>query len=289
MTKTWLITGSANGLGRTIAETVLENGDRLVATARNTDRLADLRDAYGDQIALATLDVTDAAAAHAAIRVAVETFGGLDVLVNNAGFGHVSPFEQMPEEDFKAQIDTNFYGVVNLTRAAIPVMREQRSGHIINISSGAGRLGAPGMSAYHAAKFAVGGFTESVAKEVAACGIKIIAVEPGSMPTSWAQFASRNAPTLMPDYEPSVGHLLSMTKNLSGNEIGDLNKYAQVIFDLSREDSLPNHLILGSDALFAVRMVEALRDKAAAEWEAVSKSTDRDGADLSFLDHLSLG
>jgi short-subunit dehydrogenase len=167
-------------------------------------------------------------------------------------------------------------------------MRKQHSGHIINISSGAGRLGAPGMSAYHAAKFAVGGFTESVAKEVAACGVKIIAVEPGSMPTSWAQFASRNAPTLMPDYEPSVGHLLSMTKNLSGREIGDLNKYAQVIFDLSREDVLPNHLILGSDALFAIRMVEAARDKAAAEWELVSKSTDRDGADLSFLAHLSL-
>lgn len=288
MTKTWLITGSANGLGRSIAETVLKKGDRLVATARNPDRLADLRDAYGDQIALATLDVTDAAAAQAAVQLAVNAFGGLDVLVNNAGFGHVAPFEQMPEGDFKAQIDTNFYGVVNLTRAAIPIMRKQRAGHIINISSGAGRLGAPGMSAYHAAKFAVGGFTESVAKEVAACGVKIIAVEPGTMPTNWGQLASQNAPKLLPDYEPSVGHLLSMTKNVSGNAIGDLNKYATVIFDLSREDVLPNHLILGSDALFAIRMVEAARDKAAAEWEAVSKSTDRDGADLSFLDHLSL-
>jgi NAD(P)-dependent dehydrogenase (short-subunit alcohol dehydrogenase family) len=288
MTKTWLITGSANGLGRSIAETVLKKGDRLVATARNPDRLADLRDAYGDQIALATLDVTDAAAAQAAVQLAVNAFGGLDVLVNNAGFGHVAPFEQMPEGDFKAQIDTNFYGVVNLTRAAIPIMREQRSGHIINISSGAGRLGAPGMSAYHAAKFAVGGFTESVAKEVAACGVKIIAVEPGTMPTNWGQLASQNAPKLLPDYEPSVGHLLSMTKNVSGKAIGDLNKYATVIFDLSRKDVLPNHLILGSDALFAIRMVEAARDKAAAEWEAVSKSTDRDGADLSFLDHLSL-
>jgi NAD(P)-dependent dehydrogenase (short-subunit alcohol dehydrogenase family) len=288
MTKTWLITGSANGLGRTIAETVLENGDRLVATARKTDRLADLRDAYSDQIALATLDVTDAVAAQAAVQVAVNTFGGLDVLVNNAGFAYVAPFEQMPEDDFKAQIDTNFYGMVNLTRAAIPVMREQRSGHIINISSGAGRLGAPGMSAYHAAKFAVGGFTESVAKEVAACGVKITAVEPGSMPTSWAQFASQNVPKLMQDYEPSVGHLLSMTKNLSGNEIGDLNKYATVIFDLSRKDVLPSHLILGSDALFAIRMVEAAREKAAVEWEHISRSTDRDGADLSFLEHLSL-
>jgi NAD(P)-dependent dehydrogenase (short-subunit alcohol dehydrogenase family) len=288
MTKTWLITGSANGFGRTVAEMVLRNGDRLVATARKIDRLADLRDAYGDQITLAALDVTDAAAAHAAVQVAVSTFGGLDVLVNNAGFGTVAPFEQMRSEDFKAQIDTNFYGVVNLTRAAIPVMRKQSSGYIINISSGAGRLGAPGMSAYHAAKFAVGGFTESVAKEVAGFGVKIIAVEPGSMPTNWAHFASQDAPKPMQDYESSVGHLLSMMKNLSGKEVGDLNKYAKVIFDLSRRDTLPYHLILGSDALFAIRMVETARDKAAAEWEHVSKSTNRDGADLSFLDHLSL-
>jgi NAD(P)-dependent dehydrogenase (short-subunit alcohol dehydrogenase family) len=288
MAKTWLLTGSAHGLGRTIAETILENGDRLVATARKTDPLAALQKTYGDRIALATLDVTDATAARAAVQCAVDTFGSLDVLVNNAGFAYVAPFEQLLEKDFKAQIDTNFYGVVNLTRAAIPVMRAQRSGHIINISSGAGRLGAPGMSAYHAAKFAVGGFTESVAKEVAAYGVKIIAVEPGSMPTSWAQFATQSAPKLMQDYEPSVGHLLSMTKNLSGNEIGDLNKYAKVIFDLSRKDALPNHLILGSDALFTIRMVEAARDKAAAEWEHVSKSRDRDGADLAFLDHLSL-
>lgn len=142
--------------------------------------------------------------------------------------------------------------------------------------------------AYHAAKFAVGGFTESVAKEVAGFGVKTIAVEPGSMPTSWAQFATQSAPKPMQDYEPSVGHLLSMTKNLVGNEIGDLSKYAKVIFELSRKDALPYHLILGSDALFAIRMVEAARDKAATEWEPISKSTDRDGADLSFLDHLSL-
>jgi NAD(P)-dependent dehydrogenase (short-subunit alcohol dehydrogenase family) len=288
MTKTWLITGSANGLGRTIAETILDNGDRLVATARRTDLLADLQERYGDQIAVATLDVTNAAAAQAAVKVAVDTFGGLDVLVNNAGFASIAPFEQMREDDFKAQIDTNFYGVVNLTRAAIPTMRKQRSGYIINISSGGGRLGAPGGSAYHAAKFAVGGFTESVAKEVAGFGVKIVAVEPGSMPTNWAPIALKSVPKLTQDYEPSVGKMLTMMERLSGNEIGDLNKYAKVIFDLSRMDALPNHLLLGSDALFGVRMAEASRDKATAEWEHISKSTDRDGADLSFLEHLSL-
>ncbi len=160
MTKTWLITGSANGLGRTLADAVLSAGDRLVATARNPGRLDDLEKQYGDRIKIVALDVTDAAAAKAAVQMAVDTFGGLDVLVNNAGFGHMSPFEQASEDEFKAQIDTNFYGVVNLTRAALPVMRAQRSGHIINISSVGGRVSTPGLSAYQAAKWAVGGFTE---------------------------------------------------------------------------------------------------------------------------------
>lgn len=285
--KTWLITGCAQGLGRAIADTVLANGDRLVATARRPELLADLQQRYGEQVAIAVLDVTDADAAQAAVRLAIDTFGGLDVLVNNAGYASMAPFEQMPDADFKAQMDANFYGVVNLTRAVLPRMRAQRAGHIINISSGAGRLGTPGMSAYHAAKFAVGGFTESVAKEVAGFGVHMVAVEPGSMPTGWAPTALNSAVKLLPDYEASVGHLVAMLGGLPGNEVGDLKLYAQVIFDLSRKDALPNHLLLGSDALFAVRMAEAARDKATAEWEHVSTSTDRVGADLSFLDQLS--
>ncbi|HBR1111405.1 TPA: SDR family NAD(P)-dependent oxidoreductase [Klebsiella pneumoniae] len=286
MTKTWLITGAAQGLGRAIAQVVLEQGDRLVATARKPELLAQLQAQYGDRVAVAALDVTDAAAARAAVKVAIDRFGELDVLVNNAGFASIPPFEQMNEQDFKAQMDTNFYGVINLTRAALPIMRSQRSGHIINISSGAGRMGSPGMTAYHAAKFAVGGFTESLAKEVAGFGVNIIAVEPGSMPTSWASLATQNLPTILPEYEQSVGHLFRMAQHLVGNEVGDLAKYARVIFDLSRKESLPNHLLLGSDSLFAVRMAEAARDKETAAWEKVSQSTDRDDADLSFLNHI---
>ncbi|RNF27954.1 oxidoreductase [Massilia aurea] len=284
--KTWLITGCAQGLGRAIAETVLANGDRLVATARRPALLAGLQQRYGAQIVVGQLDVTDAVAAQAAVQLAVKHFGGLDVLVNNAGYASLAPFEQMAEDDFKTQMDTNFYGVVNLTRAVLPLMRGQRAGHIINISSGAGRLGMPGMSAYHAAKFAVGGFTESVAKELAAFGVQMVAVEPGSMPTSWAPTALNSAAALLPEYEATVGHMLAMLGGLPGNEIGDLSRYAQVIFDLSRADRLPNHLILGSDALYAVRMAEAARDQATTEWEHVSTSTDRPGADLSFLDGL---
>ncbi|MBW5817539.1 SDR family oxidoreductase [Yersinia kristensenii] len=271
-----------------MALTVLERGDSLVATTRNIEQLDDLKEKYGSRIVIAKLDVTRPKEAQHAINTAIESFGRLDLLVNNAGFASIAPFEQMTPEDFDSQMATNFFGVVNLTRVVLPFMRMQKSGHIINISSGAGRIGAPGMSAYSSAKFAVGGFTECVAKEVAAFGVKVIAVEPGSMPTQWASLAKDNPQVLMPEYEESVGHMLGMTDRLSGNEIGDLDKYAAVIFSLSRKSELPYHLLLGSDALFAVKMVEAARSKVEYEWENISKSTDRENADLSFLKNLSL-
>src|SRR5215831_16134041 len=167
MSKVWLLTGSASGLGRHIAEAVLESGDRLVATARDPRRLEDLVKKYGDQIRTAALDVADDDVAKAAVQVAMDAFGRLDVLVNNAGYGDVAPFEQLSSERFKAVVDTNFYGVVNVTRAALPIMRKQKSGCILQISSLGGRLALPGSTPYHAAKWAVGGFTESLAQEVA--------------------------------------------------------------------------------------------------------------------------
>src|SRR5207244_4773924 len=181
----WLVTGSASGLGRHIAEAVLASGDRLVATARDPRRLQDLAQKYGDQVRPAPLDVADEAAAFAAVQVAVDAFGRLDVVVNNAGYGDIAPFEQLSSERFKALIDTNFYGVVNVTRAALPIMRKQRSGYIFQISSVGGRLARPGSTGYHAAKWAVGGFTESLAQEVAPFGVKVCALEPGGMRTNW--------------------------------------------------------------------------------------------------------
>src|SRR5258708_4183216 len=165
MSKVWLVTGSASGLGRNIAEAVLASGDRLVATARDPGRLEDLVEDYGDQVRTAPLDVADEAAACSAVQVAIDAFGRLDVAVNNAGFGDFAPFEQLSSERFKAVIDTNFYGVVNVTRAALPIMRKQESGCILQISSVGGRLGVPGNSPYHSAKWAVGWFTESLPKK----------------------------------------------------------------------------------------------------------------------------
>jgi len=186
MSKVCLVTGSASGLGRNIAEAVLPSGDRLVATARDPDRLEDLVKKYGNQVRTAVLNVADEAAAYVTVQVAVKAFGQLDVVVNNAGYGDFAPFEQLSSERFKAVIDTNFYGVVNVTRAALPIMRKQKSGCILQISSVGGRLGVPGNSPYHAAKWAVGGFTESLAKEVNPFGVKVCALEPAGMRTNWA-------------------------------------------------------------------------------------------------------
>jgi NAD(P)-dependent dehydrogenase (short-subunit alcohol dehydrogenase family) len=274
MSKVWLITGAARGLGRSVAEAVLAAGDRLVATARDPGRLADLQERYGDQLRTAVLDVTDADAARAAVQTAVDGFGRLDVLVNNAGFGHVAPFEQMPDDDFRSQIDTNFYGVVNLTRAALPIMRVQRSGHIINVSSVGGRMGVPGLSAYQSAKWAVGGFTEVLAQEVAAIGIKVVAVEPGGIRTGWGEIARGHMPELLPDYKPTVGSVNEVLAGRIGNETGDPEKVAQVILRLAAHDSLPAHLLLGSDALQRFSQADAARDAAAERWRDVSLSTD---------------
>jgi NAD(P)-dependent dehydrogenase (short-subunit alcohol dehydrogenase family) len=167
MTKTWLITGSSRGFGRELAKAVLDDGDRLVATARRPEQLDDLVRDYGGRIRAVALDVTDPAAAHAAVQAAVDGFGGLDVVVNNAGYADSAPIEEMAEGDFRAQIETNLFGVVNVTKAALPVFRKQRSGHFIQFSSIGGRVGGtPGMGAYQTAKFAVEGFSEVLNAEV---------------------------------------------------------------------------------------------------------------------------
>src|SRR5438445_434396 len=182
MSKVWLVTGSASGLGRNIAEAVLASGDRLVATARDPRRLEDLVKKYGDQMRTAPLDVTDEREAYAAVQTAVDAFRRLDVVVNNAGYADIAPFEQLSAERFKAVVDTNFYGVVNVCRVAIPIMRKQKSGCVLQISSVGGRLARPGNSPYHDAKWAVGGFTEALAQEWALFGVNVCALAPAGMP-----------------------------------------------------------------------------------------------------------
>lgn len=276
MSKTWLITGSASGIGRSTAELVLARGENLIATARNIDRLVDLARRYEEQVELIEVDVTDASASRGAVATAMERFGRLDVLLNNAGYAHLSPFEQVSEDDFRAEIETNFYGVVNLTRAVLPMMRRQKSGHIINISSSSAHFGSPGSTAYSAAKWAVSGFTASLAKEVRPFGVKAIAVEPGSIRTNWTRVARGHVPPLLPEYEPTIGAIMRMTEGYAGTEPGDPDKVAAVIFDLSRRDDLPEQLVLGSDALARIAQNDVVRSAAALQWNEVSRSTDFD-------------
>src|SRR5882757_11494558 len=274
MNNVWVVTGSASGLGRNIAEAVLESGDRLIATARDTKRLDDLVEKYGDRVRAFPLDVTDESAAQAAVQTAVAAFGRLDVVVNNAGYGDIAPFEQLSAERFRAVMDTNFYGVVNVTRAAVPLMREQRSGCILQISSVGGRLTRPGSTPYHAAKWAVGGFTESLAQELSPFGVTVCALEPGGMRTNWGVRANKETPVLLSDYEPSVGAVIKALASYWGNEVSDPVKVAQLILRLAESERLPAHLLLGSDAVEYAGQAEVTRAAEAQLWREASLSTD---------------
>jgi NAD(P)-dependent dehydrogenase (short-subunit alcohol dehydrogenase family) len=279
MPKVWLITGSGNGLGRSIAEIALAAGNQVIATARDVHQLDDLLIQYGSNVRAVELDVTNESQGKAAIDAAIQTFGKLDVLVNNAGYGDCAPFEQVPADEFRRLIETNFFGVANLTRAALPVMRQQRSGHIIHISSIGGRFATPGNAAYHASKWAVGGFTEALAAEIAPFGVKMTALEPGGMRTNWGERAFTNRPSILPDYEASVGETIRQLESYWGNEEGDPARVAQVVLKVAEADRLPSHIVLGSAALQFVSRVEHARADDADRWRAVSASIDINAAD----------
>jgi NAD(P)-dependent dehydrogenase (short-subunit alcohol dehydrogenase family) len=278
LSKVWLITGSGSGLGRLIAEAALAGGNRVVATARDKSDLDGMKERYGANVCVVQLDVTDEEQVKVAVRAAVETFGSLDVLVNNAGYGDTRPFEQVPSAEFRKLVDTCLFGVVNLTRAALPVMRMQRSGHIIQISSLGGRTAFPGNAAYFASKWAVGGFTEAIALETAPFGLKVTALEPGAMRTNWGTRAHARQVSLLPEYEPSVGASMRLMKGYWGSENGDPAKVAQVVLKIADAEALPSHILLGSDAIQLAHQAEQARAADADRWKAVSASIDMDAA-----------
>jgi NAD(P)-dependent dehydrogenase (short-subunit alcohol dehydrogenase family) len=287
MAKIWLITGSGSGLGRDIAEAALAAGDSVVAGARRPEELGPLVAQYGARVKPVMLEVRDEAAAKAAVQLAVDTFGRLDVLVNNAGYGKIAPFEQMSPEDFQAVVDTCFHGVVYATRAALPVMRRQKSGHIFQVSSVGGRLAIAGNTAYHAAKWAVGGFSDSLAMEVAPFGVKICTLEPGGIRTNWARRARQNAPELLPDYEGSVGPILKLLQSIEGHQEGDPRRIADLIVQLANSDEVPVRLILGIDAQKRVQRAEEARAEEARKWRHLTSSTVFEDAEsiAALLNH----
>jgi NAD(P)-dependent dehydrogenase (short-subunit alcohol dehydrogenase family) len=274
MSQVWLISGSGAGLGRDIAEAALTAGHRVVATARRVETLDALRTRFPDTLKVTSLDVTDEAACVDAVRFTLDAFGQLDVLINNAGYGQLVPFEQMSSADYRAQIETNLFGVVNLTRAAVRPMRERRSGRVINVSSVGGRIGTPGMSAYQAAKWAVGGLSEVLATELGALGVHVTAIEPGGMRTDWARRAGADLPPFLPDYEGSVGALRNMLSAYAGNETGDPVRVAEVVLRLAAHPRPPVRLLLGSDAATFAGQVEQARHETDQRWAEVSRSTD---------------
>jgi NAD(P)-dependent dehydrogenase (short-subunit alcohol dehydrogenase family) len=273
MSKVWLITGSSRGLGRALAEAVLAEGHKLVATARDPKQLADLVERYGDQVRAVSLDVTDAGAAADAIKVAVDAFGRLDVLVNNAGYGDVGSIEDTSLADFRAQIETNLFGVITVTKAAIPLMREQGAGHIIQYSSIGGRVGAMGRAPYSAAKWGVEGFSEVLAKEIAPLGIRVTIVEPGGFRTDFAG-SSTTIRDGRPEYDSTVGAVARFQRDYNGTQPGDPVKAAAAVIHIASLDAPPLRLLLGSDAVQTAEKNDMARMDVDKKWRDLSVSTD---------------
>ncbi|WP_243676964.1 SDR family NAD(P)-dependent oxidoreductase [Secundilactobacillus collinoides] len=279
MTKIWFITGSARGLGRAITEMALASGASVIATARHTDSLADPTAQYGDHLLPLQLDVTDEKAVTSVIQTGYQHFGSIDVLVNNAGFAQMAATEEMRTEDFKAQMDTDFYGTLFTIRAVLPIMRQQRAGRIINISSIGGRVGGPGLSAYQSAKFAVNGLTEVVASEVKPFNIQVTTVEPGGMRTDWV--ASQCPPyhlTYTPKLSGSgsnwcttVGMPLMITRTPATSV--NQKKVAAAIETLVKMPQAPTHLLLGKDAQASAKAHADALAKSDADNAALTEST----------------
>jgi NAD(P)-dependent dehydrogenase (short-subunit alcohol dehydrogenase family) len=274
MTRVWLITGSSRGFGWELARAVLAHGDRLVATARRPEQLDELVRQHGEQVRAVALDVTDPAAARAAVEVAIDEFGSLDVVVNNAGYANSAPIEEMADEDFRAQIETDLFGVVNVTKAALPVLHRQRSGHFLQFSSIGGRVGgSPGMGAYQTAKFAVEGFSEVLNAEVKPLGIKVTIIEPGGFRTDWGGSSMRSAP-VGADYEDTVGKMNRYRESTVDQWQGDPARAAEIILGIVELEEPPLRLLLGAGAVESAARSSEARAAEAARWADLSRSAD---------------
>ncbi len=273
MSKVWLITGSSRGLGRAFAEAALEAGENVAVTARNVASLADLKQRFGKQVLPLVLDVTNEPQALNAVKSTIETFGKLDVLVNNAGYGNVAPIEDTSIEEFRAQIETNLFGVIILTKAVLPHFRQQRSGHFIQVTSIAGRLGPTGRAPYAAAKWGVEGFSETLAKEVAPFGVKVTIVEPGGFRTGFAGVSTslREGRT---EYDATVGATARFQREYNGKQPGDPAKAALAVLRLVSDENPPLRIVLGSDAYNAAEKNDLAKLEMSKKWKGLSISTD---------------
>jgi NAD(P)-dependent dehydrogenase (short-subunit alcohol dehydrogenase family) len=274
MEQIWFITGSSRGLGRALVRAAMEAGDLVAATARQPSDLDDLVVDYGERIHPIALDVTDGRGARSAIAEAHRHFGRLDVIVNNAGYANVSPIETSDDEDFRAQFETNFWGVYHVSKAAIPILREQRSGVVMQISSVGGRVGgSPGIASYQAAKFAIDGFSRVLQAETAPFGVKVVVVEPSGFRTDWAG-ASMTVHEIPEAYAPTVGAMNTRVRQSTDGPAGDPARAAAILVQVAKRDTIPYHLPLGVNAAEgSIRLDEQLitDDR---KWRELSRSAD---------------
>jgi NAD(P)-dependent dehydrogenase (short-subunit alcohol dehydrogenase family) len=270
--KTWFITGASSGFGQAFAEHALARGHNVVATARNLAALDALAVGAPERVLTVALDVTRQAEAGAAVDAAVACFGGIDVLINNAGYGVVGAFEETSDAELRAQIETNFFGAMNVIRAALPRLRAQKSGAIVNMSSLGGQLSFAGFSAYSATKFALEGVSEALAQEVAPFGIKVLIVEPGQFRTNLAGSGMRHMPVIEA-YRDVVGGTRDFARTMHGTQEGDPRKAAAAIETALEAPNTPLRLQLGADAVDAIRGHSETLMRDLAAWEDIARST----------------
>ncbi len=275
MAKTWLITGCSSGFGKGLADAVLARGDRLVATARRPETLDTLADRYGERVRTIALDVTRTGDAAAAVRLAQDAFGGLDVLVNNAGFGFVAAVEEGTPDEYRPMFEANVFGLIETTRAALPALRESR-GRVINFSSVGGLVGRAGMGFYNATKFAVEGLSEALAQEIEPLGLKVIIVEPGPFRTEFLGRSINAAATELPAYVDTAGKARAYRHANNGLQDGDPVKAVAVVLRAIDSKDPPLHLPLGEPAYRNVRAKVSALLQSMEAWEADATATGCD-------------
>ena len=274
MQQTWFITGSSRGFGRTLVRAALEAGDLVAATARRPEQLADLAEQFGERIRPIALDVTDPEAVRSALAEAQQAFGRIDVLVNNAGYANVSPIETAEDSDVRAQFETNFWGVYNVSKAAVPILREQKGGLVMQFSSVGGRVGgSPGIASYQAAKFAIDGFSRVLRAETAPFGVKVLVVEPSGFRTDWAG-SSMLIHDIPEAYADTVGTINARLRQNGDGPAGDPVRAAEILVRMAKRQDIPHHLPLGVHA--AEGSIESdrrlLEDD--LKWREVARSAD---------------
>jgi NAD(P)-dependent dehydrogenase (short-subunit alcohol dehydrogenase family) len=274
MSKVWFITGCSTGFGRELAKEVLASGYKAAVAARNTDDVKDITEAYPDTAIAVKLDVTKADEISAAVDKITQRFGQIDVLVNNAGIGYFGAIEESEEEEVRRMFEINFFGLANVTKAVLPILRKQRSGHILNVASIGGLVGFPAVGFYNATKFAVDGYSESLSKELAPLGIKVTVIAPSGFRTDWAGRSANNSKIVIDDYKETAGTNKDNIRGYSGNQPGDPVRAAKAMIKAVESENPPLRLLLGEAALKGARNKIELLKKDIDTWAEVTVGAD---------------